>query len=140
MAAQNAPVGPGSDPRNGNLVMIEDPEGYLAGDCQCRACVPETIGRIADAVRDVRGRRKTLLFIGTYFRAEESLQGPVSRQGGAGGFLRSPEIAPVRPGVCSSILDDAREKMVRAAAQWITEVPVVVDVHIGPTWAGEAAA
>ena len=116
VAAQNAPVGPGSDPRNGNLVMIEDPEGYLAGDCQCRACVPETIGRIADAVRDVRGRRKTLLFIGTYFRAEESLQGPVSRQGGAGGLLRSPEIAPVRPGVCSSILDDAREKMVRAAA------------------------
>jgi VWFA-related protein len=116
VAAQNAPVGPGSDPRNGNLVMLEDPEGYLAGDCQCRACVPETIARVADAVRDVRGRRKTLLFIGTYFRAEEGLQGPVSRQGGAGGFLRSPEIAPVRPGVCSSILDDAREKMVRSAA------------------------
>ena len=94
VAAQNPPVGPGHDPRNGNEVMIEDPEGYLSGDCQCRVCVPETIARIADAVRDVRGRRKTLIFIGTYFRAEESLQGPASRQGGAGGFLRSPEIAP----------------------------------------------
>jgi VWFA-related protein len=116
VAAISPPVGPGRDPRNGNGVMIEDPEGYLAGDCQCRACVPETIGRIADAVRDVRGRRKTLLFIGTFFRAEESLQGPMSRQGGAGGFLRSPEIAPVRPGACSTILDDAREQMVRSAA------------------------
>jgi VWFA-related protein len=116
VAAQNAPVGPGHDPRNSNEVMIEDPEGYLSGDCQCRTCVPETIARIADAVRDVRGRRKTLIFIGTYFRAEESLQGPASRQGGPPGFLRSPEITPVRPGLCSAPLDDAREKMVRAAA------------------------
>jgi VWFA-related protein len=116
VAAQNPPVGPGHDPRNTNEVMIEDPEGYLAGDCQCRVCVPETIARIADAVRDVRGRRKTLIFIGTYFRAEESLQGPVSRQGGPPGLLRSPEIAPVRPGLCSALVDDAREKMVRATA------------------------
>src|SRR5688500_13886197 len=112
VALQNAPVGPGHDPRNSNEVMIDDPEGYLSGDCQCRACVPETIARIADAVRDVRGRRKTLIFIGTYFRAEESLQGPTSRQGGLPGFLRSPEISPVRPGVCSTILDDSRSKMV----------------------------
>ena len=97
VALHNPPLGPGRDPRNSNLVMIDDPEGYLSGDCLCRACVPETIARVADAVRDVRGRRKTLLFIGTYFRAEESLQGPLSRQGGAGGFLRSPEISPVRP-------------------------------------------
>jgi VWFA-related protein len=116
VALYNPPVGPGSDPRNSNLVMIDDPEGYLSGDCLCRACVPETIARVADAVRDVRGRRKTLLFIGTYFRAEESLLGPVSRQSGAPGFLRSPEISPVRPGVCSATLDDAREKMVRATA------------------------
>ena len=116
VAAYNPPLGPGRDPRNENEMMIEDPEGYLSGDCMCRACVPETIARVADAVRDVRGRRKTLIFIGTYFRPEESLQGPMSRQGGAGGFLRSPEIAPVRPGVCSAPLDDAREKMVRAAS------------------------
>jgi VWFA-related protein len=115
VALYNPPVGPGWDPRNSNLVMLDDPEGYLSGDCLCRVCVPETIARIADAVRDVRGRRKTLIFIGTYFRAEESLQGPVSRQGGAPGLLRSPEISPVRPGLCSSRLDDAREKMVRAA-------------------------
>jgi hypothetical protein len=96
--------------------MIDDPEGYVSGDCLCRACVPETIARVADAVRDVRGRRKTLIFIGTFFRAEESLQGPVSRQGGTGGFLLSPEISPVRPGVCAAPLQDAREKMVRAAS------------------------
>jgi len=115
VALQNPP-GPMHDPRNNNGVMIDDPEGYVSGDCQCRACVPETIARIADAVRDVRGRRKTLIFIGTYFRAEESLQGPSSRQGGAPGFLLSPSISPVRPGVCSAVLDDAREKMVRATA------------------------
>jgi VWFA-related protein len=116
VALYNPPGGPAHDPRNGNGVMIDDPEGYLSGDCLCRLCVPETIARVADAVRDVRGRRKTLLFIGTYFRAEESLQGPMSRQGGAGGFLRSPEISPVRPGVCSGPLDEARETMVRATS------------------------
>jgi VWFA-related protein len=116
VALHNPPSGPGADPRNRNLVMIDDPEGYMSGDCLCRACVPETIARVADAVRDVRGRRKTLIFIGTYFRAEESLQGPVSRQGGVGGFLRGPEITPVRAGVCSAPLQDAREKMVRAAS------------------------
>jgi VWFA-related protein len=117
VALHNPPKGgPGHDPRNDNLVMIDDPEGYVSGDCLCRACVPETIARVADAVRDVRGRRKMLIFIGTYFRAEESLQGPVSRQGGVGGFLRGPEITPVRPGVCSAPLQDAREKMVRAAS------------------------
>jgi VWFA-related protein len=116
VALHNPASGPGADPRNRNLVMIDDPEGYMSGDCLCRACVPETIARVADAVRDVRGRRKTLIFIGTYFRAEESLQGPASRQGGEGGFLRSPSITPVRPGICAAPLQDAREKMVRAAS------------------------
>ena len=68
VALHNPPNGPAHDPRNGNLVMIDDPEGYESGDCHCRVCVPETIGRIADAVRDVQGRRKTLIFVGTYFR------------------------------------------------------------------------
>src|SRR5204863_10104106 len=60
LALHNPPVGPFHDPRNKNTVMIDDPEGYESGDCLCRVCVPETIAKIADAVRDVRGRRKTL--------------------------------------------------------------------------------
>jgi VWFA-related protein len=115
VALHNPPAGPGHDPRNGNGVMIDDPEGYESGDCYCRLCVPEAIARVADAVRDVQGRRKTLLFVGTYFRTYESLQGPTTRQG--------PAFAPglggrpvVRPGVCSAQLKDAREKMVRATS------------------------
>ncbi len=115
VAAQNPPHGPGHDPRNGNLVMIDDPEGYESGDCHCRVCVPETIGRVADAVRDVQGRRKIVLFIGTYFRAYESLRGPQTRQG--------PEFKPglggkqvIYPGECSAPLKDARAKMERATA------------------------
>jgi VWFA-related protein len=117
MALHNPPVGPAKDPRNGNEVMIDDPEGYESGDCLCRVCVPETIARVADAVRDVQGRRKTLLFIGTYFRSYEALQGPASR----------PPPGPpasitgiVRPSVntmaCAGRLKDAREKMVRATS------------------------
>ena len=51
VAPHNPPYGPGYDPRNGNGVMIDDPEGYESSDCHCRVCVPETIGRVADAVR-----------------------------------------------------------------------------------------
>jgi VWFA-related protein len=117
MALHNPPVGPGHDPRNGNEVMIDDPEGYESGDCLCRACVPQTIARVADAVRDVQGRRKTLLFIGTYFRSYESLQGPVSRPpagppAAVGGIVR-PSVFTM---ACSGPLRDAREKMVRATS------------------------
>jgi len=116
VAMHNPPKGsPFHDPRNSNEVMIDDPEGYEAGDCYCRLCVPEAIARVADAVRDVRGRRKTLLFIGTYVRVYESLQGPATRQG--------PEFRPglggrpvVHPGVCSSYLQEARGKMERATS------------------------
>lgn len=116
VALINAPVGPFHDPRNKNNVMIDDPEGYETGDCLCRVCVPETIARVADAVRDVRGRRKTLLFIGTYFRSFENLQGPVTLQGGSGGFLLGARGTFVRPGVCSAPLKDARNKMVQATS------------------------
>ena len=115
VAAQNPAHGPGHDPRNGNEAMIDDPEGYESGDCHCRVCVPETIGRVADAVRDVQGRRKIVLFIGTYFRAYESLRGPQTRQG--------PEFTPglggkqvIYPGECSAPLKDAHAKMERATA------------------------
>src|SRR5262245_2690260 len=55
MAPINPANGPGHDPRNGNEVMIDDPEGYESGECNCRTCVAETIGRVADAIRDVPG-------------------------------------------------------------------------------------
>jgi VWFA-related protein len=117
LALHNPPIGPAHDPRNGNEVMIDDPEGYESGDCLCRACVPDAITRVADALRDVPGRRKTLLFIGTYFRSYESAQGPVSR----------PPPGPpatltgiVRPSVntmnCTATLKDSRQKMVRATS------------------------
>jgi len=117
VAAHNPPKGnPFHDPRNTNEVMIDDPEGYESGDCYCRICVPEAIARVADAVRDVRRRKKTLLFIGTYVRLFESLQGPSTRQGpefrrpGANG------LPVVHPGVCGSYLKDARARMERATS------------------------
>ena len=95
--------------------MIDDPEGYESGDCLCRVCVPETIARVANAVRDVQGRRKTLLFIGTYFRSYEALQGPVSRPapGPPAAITGIVRPSPNRT-TCSTYLKDAREKMVRA--------------------------
>jgi VWFA-related protein len=116
VAMQNPPRGsPGHDPRNHNDLMIDDPEGYESGDCYCRLCVPEAIARVADAVRDVRGRRKSLLFIGTYVRLYEGLQGPSSRQGPAfkPGLAGRPV---VYPGTCSARLKDARDKMARATS------------------------
>ena len=115
VALHNPPHGPGHDPRNGNEVMIDDPEGYESGDCRCRVCVPETIGGVADAVREVQGRRKILLFIGTYFRLYEALKGPQSRQG--------PQFTPglggkqvIYPGECAAPLKSAREKMERSTS------------------------
>ena len=37
-ALHNPPRGPMHDPRNGNDVMIDDPEGFESGDCLCRVC------------------------------------------------------------------------------------------------------
>jgi VWFA-related protein len=116
-ALHNPPVGPGHDPRNGNEVMIDDPEGYESGDCLCRACVPETIARLADTVRDVPGRRKILVFIGTYFRSYESLKGPLSKPpagppAAVTGIVRRSQFTEA----CSGPLKDARRKMERATA------------------------
>ena len=107
------------DPRNDNCEMLKDPEAYESGDCLCRVCVLEAIGRVADAVRDVPGRRKSVLFIGSYFRSSESLDGPTSLR-----EVRRPKdpMSPLvglpadRPGYCSAQLRDAREKMVRATS------------------------
>jgi len=117
-AMHNPPRGPMHDPRNGNEVMIDDPEGYESGDCLCRVCAPEAITRVADAVRSVQGRRKVLLFIGTYFRSYESMQGTPSRPNVPGPPAAVTGI--VRPSTnwttCASRIRDAREKMLRATS------------------------
>jgi VWFA-related protein len=133
-AVHNPPKGsPFHDPRNENDVMLDDPEGYEAGDCYCRVCVPDAIGRIADTVREVRGRRKVLLFIGSYVRLYESLRGPTTRLG--------PEFTPgrgglpvVHPGVCSAYLKTAREKMERATSLANLTIHAVDPVGIETAW------
>jgi hypothetical protein len=55
MGLTNPPIGPSHDPRNGNDVMLDDPEGNESGDCMCRVCVAEAIANVADTVRDVPG-------------------------------------------------------------------------------------
>jgi VWFA-related protein len=117
LALHNPPVGPGHDPRNGNEVMLDDPEGYESGDCMCRVCVADAITHVADIVRNIPERRKTLLFIGTYFRSYEALQGPVSRpkQGPPAAITGIVRPTPQQTN-CSAYLKDAREKMLRATS------------------------
>jgi VWFA-related protein len=115
-AAMHNPPTTGKDPRNKNGVMLDDPEGYESGDCYCRVCVPEAITRVADAVRDVQGRRKTLLFIGEYFRSYESLAGPDSLMEFAPRFIAPVGASARRPGTCAAPLKDARTKMMRATS------------------------
>jgi hypothetical protein len=95
--------------------MIDDPQGYESGECNCRTCVAEAIARVADAVREVQRRRKTLLFIGTYFRGSEALQGPINRPRPAGPAAVT-GIIPMNPNImaCAAPLRDARESMLRA--------------------------
>ncbi len=117
-ALHNPPRGPMHDPRNGNDVMIDDPEGFESGDCFCRVCAPEAITRIADAVRDVQGRRKILIFIGTYFRSYESLLGTPSRPNvpGPPAAITGVVLPSTNWTTCATRLRDAREKMLRATS------------------------
>jgi VWFA-related protein len=113
------PCGILADYRNSNCVMIKDPEQYESGGCVCGLCVLETIGRVADAVRDVPGRRKSVLFIGEYFRTSEPMGGPASiREAAPPKDPSSARVGPPvdRPGYCSAQLRDAREKMLRATS------------------------
>lgn len=64
-----------ADRRNQNGVMLNDPEGCESGACLCGLCVLETIARVADGARDVGGRRKSVLFIGSSVRSSESCRG-----------------------------------------------------------------
>ena len=115
VAVLNPPNGPSHDPRNADEVMLDDPEGYESGECHCRTCVAQSIARIADTIRDVQGRRKTLLFIGAYFRGSESLQGPENRRPTLGAPAVT-GIIPMNPNLmaCAEPLRDAREAMRRA--------------------------
>ncbi|MEO7190206.1 MAG: VWA domain-containing protein [Vicinamibacterales bacterium] len=47
--------------------FLFDPDGARSGDCFCRVCTYDKVGDVADALAPVAGRRKTMLFIGTYF-------------------------------------------------------------------------
>jgi len=136
-AMHNPVVAAARDPRNLNTVMLDDPEGYESGDCLCRVCVLDTITRLADAVREVPGRRKSVLFIGSYFRSYESLQGPTSLLDvrAAAKRPRDPSAAQKigdpadRAGYCSSRLKDARVKMLRATS--LANLPIHVFDPVG---------
>src|SRR5262249_50637314 len=63
--------------------------------------------------------RKSVLFIGTYFRSSEPMAGPESlREVKRPKDPTSPIVGPPadRPGYCSAQLKDARERMVRATS------------------------
>jgi VWFA-related protein len=69
------------------------------GRCLCGLCVLDTITRLADAVRDATGRRKTLFFIGSSLTVQVPLRDPKADVG------------------CDRLLRDARTKMFDALAQ-----------------------
>jgi VWFA-related protein len=96
---------PGFDRNQNNGVTLDDPEGYQSGECYCGACALESMTRVADLVRPVPGRRKSLLYISTYFRGYEDLNfKPMVKQNNSDDR-----------GKCSGHLEEARQKMVRAA-------------------------
>jgi VWFA-related protein len=59
---------PFAAPLESPLVGIIDPEGLTSGDCYCRLCVANALTSMARTIRDVPGRRKIMIFIGTIFR------------------------------------------------------------------------
>ncbi len=121
-------AGPADDIRNVNGAMIDDPEGYESGDCSCRRCVMEDVTQIANLVRDVPGRRKVLLFIGTFFQGFEpvSLTGATPQPPGVSPFRPPPgefvqptiisasKTLNLWPGWCAGVLNAARNDMQRA--------------------------
>jgi VWFA-related protein len=59
---------PFAAPLESPLVGIIDPEGLTSGDCYCRLCVADALTSMAVTIRDVPGRRKVMIFIGSIFR------------------------------------------------------------------------
>ncbi len=75
-------------------VNLPDPPSYLNGFCFCGLCVIDQVTRLADVVREISTRQKTLLFIGS----DLLLQTPDGRVGGI-------DVS------CAPRLRDARAKM-----------------------------
>jgi VWFA-related protein len=75
----------------------------IDGQCLCGTCVPETITRVAEAVRDLPRRRKVLFFIGS----DVIWQVPPEE------LRRRPMLAPTPP-ACQIPLKDARTAMLAA--------------------------
>jgi len=71
---------------------IADDEPETSGQCLCNVCRLETLTHVADAVRDVPRRRKTLVFIGTSLPVETGTNQ-----------------------VCDGLIRPAREALFRAA-------------------------
>lgn len=67
------------------------------GECYCGTCTLEAMTQVADAVRDVSQRRKTLLFIGDYV-----------------GIVNWRYDPPIEVD-CEPVIRDARDKLTRAA-------------------------
>ena len=120
---------------NANGQMLEDPNGYASGDCRCRACSLEAMTRVANGLRAVTGRRKLMIFIGTYFRGAEAAMQP-ARQAmrglppppGSGTAFWIPDHEG--PGTCNQPLKEAREKFERAAGLANLTVHVVDPVGL----------
>ncbi len=111
-------VGEGPDEKG----LVEDPNGIESGDCYCRLCVMETIGSIADALRDIPNRRKVVMFIGDYFfgvddagpsfltsSQPDPLASVTQQHPGFAGFVGGDT-----KGVCRGRIDETREQMVRS--------------------------
>ena len=107
---------------NFNGVMIDDPDGLESGDCMCGTCVSEAIARIADTVRDLPARTKTLLFIGTYYPGIQGAYAPrpdlrsvvSSAQARRSATIGPVAVGPGGPNPCWRPSKDARDAMVRA--------------------------
>ena len=106
---------------NFNGVMLMDPNGYESGDCLCGICVSEAIARIARAIRDLPGRTKTLLFIGTYYPGIQSSYMPFADMRAVsptaatrrGATIGPPPTATRRPNPCETAATVARDEMVK---------------------------
>ncbi len=123
-ARLNPPIPSDADIRNGNGVMLDDPEGYESGDCNCRLCVTDMVTSVANTLRDVQGRRKLLLFIGTFFQGfelstPEKNPTPVGRSPFVPYFnapgSATPSASGEYEGQCSAQLNGSMEKMRQAA-------------------------
>jgi VWFA-related protein len=68
LAAINQPITPAAVDANGELAdKLEMTDVVDTPTCTCGVCAYERVSDVADAVANIPGRRKTVLFIATYF-------------------------------------------------------------------------